>query len=197
MSGWFSVPNISQVIDPRVQAFADLVEARCPARHKQWAEAYVAGAAKAPSDFPGGIVRFGFFIVGLSDRETQAGDGGGYTPKGCFNGWGDLGNAYSIFQFDKRYHADFIASPEGQTLEGCGAYCGKLLAERWDTLKDERAMLAGYNASVSRVAAKLAANEDVDLVTTGKDYSSDTIRRIKKWYPEGFVTIDSDTAEGV
>lgn len=191
------MPNISPDIDPRGNAFAALLDSRCPARHKRWSKAYIAGAEKAPSDFPGGLVRFGFFIVGLSDRETLAGTGAGYTPKDCFNGWGDGGNAYSIFQFDKRYNADFIASFAAQTLAGCGAYCGELLAERWKALRDERAMLASYNASISRVAARLAIGQDVDLATTGRNYSSDIITRIKKWYPEGFSVATSDQEAGV
>lgn len=131
-------------------------------------------------------------LIGLMYRETWCGFAPGYSPKGDPCGWGDSGHAFGLFQIDKRYHRSFIDAeiaraiwdsqkgidydPRTQAMYACGLLRD---AREWfkrsassvngDAL--ERAVYAAYNASEYRVYSALMSRQDVDSVTTGKDYS--------------------------
>lgn len=115
-------------------------------------------------------------------RESEAGQASGYHPPGDPCGWGDAGNAYGLFQIDKRYHSDFIASGAAKDPQQQAFYACSLLAQNRQLLKQygfgnhplfERAVYDLYNAAPHGVIEELqAVNGNPDLPTTGGDYAS-------------------------
>jgi hypothetical protein len=129
------------------------------------------------------------YIIGaLMLRESGAGQGSGYRPKGAINGWGDDPDgdgplrpfAYGLFQIDRRYHADFISSPEAETVEGQAKYALALIEENRHLLRVickvpdmlEHGAIAAYNCGPRNVIRALSKGLDVDTYTTGRDYSA-------------------------
>jgi hypothetical protein len=119
-------------------------------------------------------------ILSLGYRESWLGFAPGYLPHGpC--GWADNHNGYGLFQIDKRYHPDFVASEDAKDPAKQMTYACKLLQNNRKILESsmpylreeiiDRAVFALYNASFTRVKRAIINNQDVDSVTTGKDYS--------------------------
>lgn len=128
-----------------------------------------------------------FIILGVGSRETLWGSLWNAGPDII----GDNGNGYGLMQTDIRYHKDHIRSGDWKDPRKHIAYCAGLL--RWnlgyfhakhvvDPLLT-RCMIASYNASYGRVLAAVLRGADPDSVTTGRDYSSDVLRRAL-WYRE-------------
>ena len=121
-----------------------------------------------------------FRFAALMLRESGGGQALGYFPKGEIDGWGDGGNAYGLFQIDKRFHAKFLASPEAKTAVGQAVYALGLLCSNRRLIRvvchvpdlAERAAYAAYNCGVGNVFAALRKGLDPDTYTTGHDYST-------------------------
>jgi hypothetical protein len=133
--------------------------------------------------------------VGL--RETWLGWSPGYYPRGTHLGWGDQGHAWGLWQADVRSWKSWILSPDSMTVLGQARQAALELAANLRVLRTAlpsqpgdlllRAAVAGYNARLGAVAAKLLSGQDVDGPTTGGDYSADVMRRAEALRKAGLL----------
>jgi soluble lytic murein transglycosylase-like protein len=141
------------------------------------------GRVKAYSDMATLVAgQFGIepsLILALGYRESWLGWSPGYEPKGpC--GWGDNGNAWGLFQIDKRFHGMFVHSLDAQDAEKQMFYALKLLTDNKDCFSRAfpnegqdtliRLSLAAYNAGYYGALHGFQSSGDPDHMTTGKDY---------------------------
>lgn len=125
-------------------------------------------------------------VAAVISRES----GGGRLlgKNGCPPDTGDQGHGRGLMQIDDRWHQSFLAipgfwrRPPANLAYGCYLLQENLQAVTgtWPRLSYAyrlRAALAAYNAGLSRVFACLRAGKDVDLFTSGNDYSRDVLRR--------------------
>lgn len=129
-----------------------------------------------------------FEFGGLMLRES----GGGVflVPKNDPCGWGDEGNAFGLFQIDKRYHRQFVESPGAQWPITQARYAADLLVQNRAVLKrhfpgigDTRlreGMFCAYNASMRRVREAIERQSNPNLVTTGQNYADWIIKKADK-----------------
>lgn len=133
-------------------------------------------------------------VAAIVLRESLAGWARGYFPVGTHLGWGDFDgkkfNAFGLGQADERYNrsmleSGFLLTPRGQFT----AIATKVKANlnffttcfpALDKDRLLRAAIAAYNASMGAVANQLLTNQNVDLVTTGSNYSDDVMKRKAK-----------------
>lgn len=127
---------------------------------------------------------------GLMDRESLCGLL--LSPKGPA-GTGDGGHGHGLFQLDDRTHGAFIRTGGAYEPVRAARYAAanevkptvlvleKLLGRTLDGTRelDLRCVLAGYNARDENVAKVVKAGQDPDVVTTGKDYSYDVLKRAR------------------
>jgi Transglycosylase SLT domain len=136
-------------------------------------------------------------ILALGYRESFLGFAPGYSPHGSC-GWGDNGNAWGLFQIDKRYHAHFVFSadaqvPEKQMFYACGLLTQNKACARRD-LSDigddqiSKIAISAYNCGYGNAVNAYKSTGDSDSETTGKDYA--------KWILSFKQRIDNNTLEG-
>lgn len=121
-----------------------------------------------------------FILAALALRESDATWGLPYHPKGDPCGWGDGGNAYGIFQIDKRWHSMFISSMAAKTPEGQANYAAGLLDQNKSRLHRmfpylqecqlQMAALCAYNAPLVKVARAIGKHQDPNIVTKNGNY---------------------------
>lgn len=114
-------------------------------------------------------------LLAIGSRETQLGT----DPFVLANNWtGRDGHGKGIMQIDDRYHtiARLTAPNNHQVLIPYGA---KYLKELKDQFGSLRHALSAYNAGPGAVDYALGVGLDPDLLTTGKNYASDVLRRAK------------------
>ncbi|KAM4702017.1 uncharacterized protein O3C94_002943 [Discoglossus pictus] len=114
-------------------------------------------------------------IAGVISRESRAGNV-------LINGWGDHGNALGLMQVDKRYHTPRGAwdseehiSQGAEILVNMIKNIGKKFPS-WNPEERLKGGIAAYNAGTGNIISL-----DVDVRTTGKDYSNDVVGRAKKF----------------
>ena len=94
------------------------------------------------------------------------------------NWTGDNGNGIGIMQIDRRYHPEFtgrFANNDHWANINYGAeFLSQLIRQFHGELKPA---VAAYNAGASRVRSAVSSGLSPDMVTTGKDYASDVLRR--------------------
>jgi len=106
------------------------------------------------------------------------------------DGRGDGGHGHGEMQIDDRSHASFCASDKWRDLSESLEYIRKnviipaynYLADRFEYFGEDYARLfwgaiAAYNCGPGNVAKAVAAEQDPDTRTTGRDYSRDVRRR--------------------
>lgn len=129
-------------------------------------------------------------LAGMCLRESLAGWAPGYTRKGTHLGWGDHGNAFGLWQADRRFWEEVLRglrpghhllTPLGQARFAAAIVAG---AHRFLEARHagaafllERASVDAYNAALHRVDAQLEVGIDPDSVTTGGDYGRDVLAR--------------------
>lgn len=130
-----------------------------------------------------------FVLAGIGDRESWFGSAPGYfvaPGKPRWDGWGDRGYAYGLFQVDRRFHKAWCAaSPHPPQVQA--GYALRVLGEGRRFIAHLMpdlpaadllcAAVAAYNAGPGRVFHALQERRPVDSVTTGGDYSLDVLRR--------------------
>lgn len=116
-------------------------------------------------------------ILALGDRESNLGTA---LDK---NGLGDHGNGCGVWQIDRRYHGDFVASVNCATDHERIARYGveNVLIPYYEELGDMTQAIAAYNAGTSSVKKAVRNGKSPDAVTTGRNYSADVISRIEKF----------------
>jgi len=93
---------------------------------------------------------------------------------------GDNGNGIGIMQIDRRYHSGFTNRHAGSDHQANINYGAEFLSGLIRQFPgDRQAAVAAYNAGASRVRSARAAGLPPDAVTTGRDYSSDVLNRMK------------------
>ena len=93
---------------------------------------------------------------------------------------GDNGNGIGIMQIDRRYHPEFTGRHAGSDHQANIDYGAQFLSELIRQFDGElTSAVAAYNAGASRVRSARAAGLSPDAVTTGRDYSSDVLNRMK------------------
>jgi hypothetical protein len=125
-----------------------------------------------------------FLLAAICLRESGAGWAPGYEPPGVCDGWGDRGNGFGLFQIDRRYHPQFVSSPDAHSPDRQAAYACRILCDHRDwlcrvhppLLSDPdlkcRAVLASYNAGAGALFHRRCTSADPDECTTGGDYSA-------------------------
>jgi soluble lytic murein transglycosylase-like protein len=96
------------------------------------------------------------------------------------NWTGDNGNGIGIMQIDRRYHAEFTGQTANNDHQSNITYGAEFLSGLIRQFPSDRnAAIAAYNAGAARVRRALKAGLPPDAVTTGRDYSSDVLRRMQ------------------
>jgi hypothetical protein len=129
-------------------------------------------------------------LAGMALRESLASWAPGYTRKGSHLGWGDAGNAFGIWQADRRFWEEVLRGlwPGHQLLTPLGQarFAAAIVAGARGFLEArhpgapfllERASVAAYNAPLHRIDSQFEAGVDPDAVTTGGDYGRDVLAR--------------------
>lgn len=121
---------------------------------------------------------------GLGSRESNWG-------RTLQNGWGDRGNAYGIFQVDKRFHQQHINSGHCSNFKLHSEYALNLLEnnisyfyKKYPNDGDANLIrgICAYNAGCRGVEQKALKNGySPDVATTGKNYGTDVLNRMK-WF---------------
>ncbi|HXJ38748.1 MAG TPA: transglycosylase SLT domain-containing protein [Bryobacteraceae bacterium] len=116
-------------------------------------------------------------LLALASRETNMRSIKGDMDKdGVYHGFG-------IMQVDNRTDPAFCASWTPEQVEGSITRGAQILAGNRARLAakgiaDPRAVAAAYNTGAGNVAKSLAAGENCDHTTTGKDYGTDVLARM-------------------
>lgn len=116
-------------------------------------------------------------IAGIISRESRAG-----TALDS-NGWGDHGNGFGIMQVDKRHHAiqggpyslEHIKQGIGILIDAINGVAAN--HPDWSQENKLKGGIAAYNFGVKNVWTI----ENMDVGTTGNDYSNDVVAR-SQWY---------------
>ena len=146
-----------------------------PARLEKWRREVEAAAAQtgvAPE-----------LIAAVMDRESLGGLA--LTPQGAA-GTGDYGHGRGIMQIDDRSHIDFTSSEDWKDPTLNILYGASILMRNLRMFGgDVPPAVAAYNAGTVRVGRLMAmvpaaSIEQLDLLTTGKDYVSDVLGRLHK-----------------
>jgi soluble lytic murein transglycosylase-like protein len=94
------------------------------------------------------------------------------------NWTGDNGNGIGVMQIDRRYHPEFTGRYANNDHRANIYYGAEFLAQLMRLFHGNlTAAVAAYNAGASRVRTAISSGLSPDLVTTGKDYASDVLRR--------------------
>jgi len=94
------------------------------------------------------------------------------------NWTGDNGNGIGIMQIDRRYHTEFTGRFANNDHQANINYGAEFLSELIRQFNGElKPAVAAYNAGPSRVRTAVSSGLSPDMVTTGKDYASDVLRR--------------------
>lgn len=115
-------------------------------------------------------------IAGIISRESRAGNA-------LEDGWGDNGNAFGLMQVDKRWHKPVGAWDSKRHLRQATKILVDFIDvisdkfENWSEAKTLKGAIAAYNMGQDSVKSY----SEVDINTTGKDYSNDVVVRAK-WY---------------
>lgn len=114
-------------------------------------------------------------LLAVSSRETN-----------IRNIKGDGGHGRGLMQIDDHYHGEFLqANAEGMDPKSNILYGAGILASNFDRAKRAiedptnriRAVIAGYNAPISKTINAIRAGKDPDQLTTKKNYSRDVLAR--------------------
>ena len=133
-------------------------------------------------------------IAGLGSRESHWGLA--LKPVGP-EGTGDGGSGHGLMQIDKRWHTEFIESgkwkdPGENILYGCSllAQNRALAQRRMPKVYNDRVflkiILASYNTGFNRALEGLREG-DIDLFTTGENYSTDVLSRAGWFQVQGWA----------
>lgn len=136
-------------------------------------------------------------LAAICLRETEAGWGAPYQPKGTHLGRGDGGHGFGLFQIDDRGPYAYLPAeaPEATTFLQCRWACGVLADARLELGRYrtqpifEVAVVCAYNAGSPRVARCLSEGRHPDHVTKGGDYGSAVLAirdRLRATYPARF-----------
>ncbi|KAI1884976.1 hypothetical protein AGOR_G00215440 [Albula goreensis] len=115
-------------------------------------------------------------ICGIISRESRAG-------AALKDGLGDHGNAFGLMQIDKRYHRPEGAWDSEQHLNQATGILIDFIKNiqnkfpSWSKEQQFKGGIAAYNMGPGSVHSY----EEVDINTTGKDYSNDVVARAQ-WY---------------
>uniref|UniRef100_A0A3B3XUJ2 Lysozyme g n=1 Tax=Poecilia mexicana TaxID=48701 RepID=A0A3B3XUJ2_9TELE len=115
-------------------------------------------------------------IAAIISRESRAGNA-------LRNGWGDHGNGWGLMQVDIRYHqkeGDWDSEEHLRQATGILIHFIKRIQNKfpnWSREQQLKGGIAAYNMGDGNVHSY----ENVDAITTGKDYSNDVVARAK-WY---------------
>lgn len=174
---------------------------KLPERLGQWSNEIAAAAVKTvPRGVP--VQCWAAWIAAVMDRESGGGEL--LTPKGAA-GTGDRGHGRGLMQLDDRdltrpedppFQRAFAQKRLAMVKDGTWRLADRNVLAGASYLRDlyhhfngaVPLMLAGYNASLSRVQAAVAGHELaldvvalVDEVTYGGDYVSDVLGRAARW----------------
>jgi len=100
---------------------------------------------------------------------------------------GDNGNAWGLSQIDRRFHPSFTSLHDPTDHEAVVLYGASLLRSDTNALGMLRGGLVAYNAGRDAVIDAQAQGLNLDVYTTGGDYSADVLTRrtqIERLYPE-------------
>lgn len=184
-----------------VSTLSSYLQGRVPAVAQPYVDDIAQGATGTmPLDFvdPNGgdpALRWALDVASVGQYESAYGTDSGYSPTGDPLGFGDGGNAFGFWQFDKRYHAIFIATDAAQdpsrTVGAQAHYAAGLLAKNWKAFDDvddpgerEQLMFITYNASLSRVQSLINGGQTVaaaDATTTqryGEGYGQNVVNLV-------------------
>uniref|UniRef100_A0A8C0YMP8 Lysozyme g n=1 Tax=Cyprinus carpio carpio TaxID=630221 RepID=A0A8C0YMP8_CYPCA len=120
-------------------------------------------------------------IAAIISRESRAG-------AALKDGWGDHGNGFGLMQVDKRYHTPVGAwDSEQHVTQATEILIGfikeiKVNFPKWTQEQCFKGGIAAYNKGVSRVTSY----ENIDVKTTGLDYSSDVVARAQWFRSKGY-----------
>uniref|UniRef100_A0A3B3U1L6 Lysozyme g n=1 Tax=Poecilia latipinna TaxID=48699 RepID=A0A3B3U1L6_9TELE len=115
-------------------------------------------------------------IAAIISRESRAGNA-------LDDGWGDHGNAWGLMQVDIRYHqkeGDWDSEEHLRQATGILVHFIKRIQNKfpnWSREQQLKGGIAAYNMGDGNVHSY----ENLDAITTGKDYSNDVVARAK-WY---------------
>ncbi|MGB3512538.1 MAG: SH3 domain-containing protein [Microcoleaceae cyanobacterium] len=132
-------------------------------------------------------------IAGIGSRESAWGVI--LSPPGP-SGTGDGGHGRGLMQIDDRFHSEFINSGLWKDPFENIEYGAKVLFESRNYIKNNtnlvensdllRAAIAGYNTGPADVVAAINDGLDVDISTTGDDYSWDVLNRASWFQVQGW-----------
>ncbi|XP_078493880.1 lysozyme g [Ciona intestinalis] len=121
-------------------------------------------------------------IAGIISRETRAGATIGS------DGYGSDGHGYGLMQVDDRYHTieggptslDHILQGTSILISNIGQISSKFPS--WDQNMDLKGGICAYNIGVGGVWSY----DNMDVGTTGDDYSSDVVARAQYYKDNGY-----------
>lgn len=121
-------------------------------------------------------------IAAIISRESRAG-------AALKDGWGDHGNGFGLMQVDKRYHTPVGTwDSEEHVTQGTEILIGfikeiKAKFPQWTQEQCFKGGIAAYNKGVSRVSPQY---ENIDVKTSGLDYSNDVVARAQWFRSKGY-----------
>jgi hypothetical protein len=126
-----------------------------------------------------------YLLAAVCLRESQA--GWALIPHGTHLGWGDNFRAWGLFQADRRFHGDWVGTPDSLTPVGQARKAADEIARNLALLRAslasqpddllQRGAIAAYNTDLGNVVSALLSGRDVDALTTGANYSADVLTR--------------------
>lgn len=99
---------------------------------------------------------------------------------------GDGGNGHSIMQIDIRSYPEFCESGAWKDIHLAIPYGARVLDEKRKQVRTAKGIpedkvleiaIAGYNCGATRAINNFRSGRPIDSSTTGKDYSSDVLKR--------------------
>uniref|UniRef100_A0A3P9PXP7 Lysozyme g n=1 Tax=Poecilia reticulata TaxID=8081 RepID=A0A3P9PXP7_POERE len=99
------------------------------------------------------------------------------------DGWGDHGNAWGLMQVDIRHHSakgDWDSEEHLRQATGILVHFIKRIQNKFPSWSREQQLKGGI-AAYNMGDGNVHSYENVDAITTGKDYSNDVVARAK-WY---------------
>lgn len=129
-----------------------------------------------------------YLLAAICLRESGAGWGAGYEPKGAPDGWGDGGWAFGLWQVDRRWHGEDTQDPDAGYPRFQAECACRILHQSREYLRHHQALdlepldltvaaVAAYNAGPTTVRKALVAGHHADICTTGRNYSQDVLAR--------------------